>query len=38
VESAAFAELGALVEPSGVEFSGGRVFGGPALGLGIRFR
>jgi L-alanine-DL-glutamate epimerase-like enolase superfamily enzyme len=38
VESAAFAELGALVEPSGVEFGGGRVFGGPALGLGIRFR
>jgi len=37
VESAAFAELGALVEPSGVEFGAGRVFGGPSRGLGIRF-
>jgi len=37
VESAAFAELGALAEPTGLEFGRGRVSGGPALGLGIRF-
>ena len=38
VESAGFAELGALAEPTGLEFGSGRVSGGPGLGLGIRFR
>lgn len=38
VEDAGFAELGALVEPTGLHLAGGRVSGGPARGLGIRFR
>ncbi|AYG05225.1 mandelate racemase/muconate lactonizing enzyme family protein [Gryllotalpicola protaetiae] len=37
VESAGFAELGALAEPTGLEFARGRVTGGPTLGTGIRF-
>jgi L-alanine-DL-glutamate epimerase-like enolase superfamily enzyme len=37
VESARFGELGALAEPSGLEFRDGRVTGSPRLGLGIRF-
>lgn len=38
VEDAGFAELGALTEPTGLIASGGWMSGGPALGLGIRFR
>lgn len=38
VEDAGFAELGALVEPTGLISSGGWVSAGPDLGLGIRFR
>ncbi|GAA4158211.1 mandelate racemase/muconate lactonizing enzyme family protein [Gryllotalpicola daejeonensis] len=37
VESAGFAELGALAAPTGLEFRDGRVAGGPALGLGMMF-
>ncbi|WP_207454000.1 mandelate racemase/muconate lactonizing enzyme family protein [Desertivibrio insolitus] len=37
VEDAGFGQLGALAEPTGLEFSDGWVSGGPALGLGIRF-
>lgn len=37
VESAGFAELGALAGPTGLEFGRGTVTGGPAHGLGIRF-
>jgi L-alanine-DL-glutamate epimerase-like enolase superfamily enzyme len=37
VESAGFDELGALAEPTGLEFAHGRVTGAPRLGLGIRF-
>ncbi|WP_105566471.1 mandelate racemase/muconate lactonizing enzyme family protein [Microbacterium halophytorum] len=38
VESAGFGELGALAEPTGLRIADGRATGGPALGLGIRFR
>jgi len=38
VEDAAFADLGALVEPSGVRVLDGWATGGPHLGLGLRFR
>jgi L-alanine-DL-glutamate epimerase-like enolase superfamily enzyme len=38
VEDAAFADLGALEEPTGVRVAGGWATGGPALGLGLRFR
>lgn len=37
VEEAGFAELGALLEPSGVVVQDGRVSGGPALGIGLAF-
>ncbi|MDO9397676.1 MAG: mandelate racemase/muconate lactonizing enzyme family protein [Herbiconiux sp.] len=38
VEDAGFAELGALTAESGVRIEGGWASGGPALGLGLRFR
>jgi len=38
VEDAAFADLGALETPTGVEIAGGWATGGPALGLGMSFR
>ena len=38
VEDAGFGELGALVAPSGVRIRNGWAEGGPALGLGLRFR
>lgn len=38
VEDAGFAQLGALVEPTGLTIADGVASGGPALGLGIRFR
>ncbi|WP_309068217.1 mandelate racemase/muconate lactonizing enzyme family protein [Microbacterium sp.] len=38
VEDAAFGALGALAEPTGVTVADGRVTGGPAQGLGFRFR
>lgn len=38
VEDAGFGALGALVEPTGLTISRGRATGGPALGLGMRFR
>jgi len=38
VEDAGFGELGALVEPTGLSIADGVATGGPALGLGIRFR
>jgi L-alanine-DL-glutamate epimerase-like enolase superfamily enzyme len=38
VEDAAFADLGALEEPPGVRIADGWATGGPALGLGLRFR
>ncbi|AYF97975.1 mandelate racemase/muconate lactonizing enzyme family protein [Protaetiibacter intestinalis] len=38
VEDARFAELGALAEEPGLVFADARVSGGPAAGLGIRFR
>jgi len=38
VEDAGFGGLGALVEPSGVEITGGRARGGHSPGIGIRFR
>jgi L-alanine-DL-glutamate epimerase-like enolase superfamily enzyme len=38
VEDAGFGQLGALAEPSGVEIAAGWASGGPARGLGIRFR
>jgi len=37
VEDAAFATLGALAEPSGVQIVAGRAVGGRAPGIGIRF-
>ena len=37
VEDAAFAELGALVAPSGVVVADGWATGGPTLGLGLEF-
>lgn len=37
VEDAAFARLGALTAPSGVEIRDGWASGGPRLGLGLRF-
>lgn len=38
VESAGFAQLGALEHPTGLEIRDGWATGGPALGLGMRFR
>ncbi|GGO63112.1 racemase [Microbacterium nanhaiense] len=38
VEDAGFAQLGALVEPTGLTIADGVASGGPTLGLGIRFR
>lgn len=38
VEDAGFGQLGALVEPTGLSIADGVATGGPALGLGIRFR
>lgn len=38
VEDAGFAALGALSAPTGLTIAGGWVTGGPALGLGLRFR
>lgn len=38
VEDAGFADLDALVEPTGLKISGGWATGGPSSGLGIRFR
>ncbi|WP_345751134.1 mandelate racemase/muconate lactonizing enzyme family protein [Microbacterium rhizophilus] len=38
VEDAGFGPLGALIEPTGVTVADGWVTGGPALGLGLRFR
>lgn len=38
VEDAGFAALGALEAPTGVVIADGRASGGPAIGLGLRFR
>lgn len=38
VEDAGFWRLGALAEPTGVEFADGWATGGPRLGLGFDFR